>query len=318
MHVDFPIVSFICTILVLSPLPWHWRARNIPTLSLIFWLTAVNLPHGVNAIMWADNIINHAPVWCDIFTKLEIGAHYAYAASTVCICRNLARVCSPYYTIPNAAQKRAQLIFEIFMCAVWPAIGMVLHIVVQRNRFLIIEDIGCKRSIYGSIPSVFLVSLPPIVCALVTSVYSGISLRWLIHRRTQFNATLPPHPPDLTTWRHIRLVALSATMMLSGTAMTIFVFVINLTNSGLWPWISWDYVHEDWQTIAYYEKESLLQADWDRYLIAWYTVPFNSVIFFAFFGLGQEAKDEYTKYAHFVKTKILRIKPKEQSVLPVS
>ncbi|CAE6458658.1 unnamed protein product, partial [Rhizoctonia solani] len=279
-------------------------------------MAVVNFPRGINTVIWAGNVINHAPVWCDI----EIGTHYALASSTVCVSRNLAQISSPYYTTPSVAQRRTQLTFEIFMCAGWPAIGMILHIIVQAYRFLIIEDFGCKRSIYGSLPSVFLVSLPPIICSLVTLVYSGmsISLIWLIRRRARFCAALPHHPSGLTNACHLRLIALSITMMISIPSMTVFVFIINLTNSGLRPWVSWDYVHEDWQRIAYYEKKFVLQADWNRYLITWYMIPFISVIFFAFFGLGWETKEEYTTYACSVKTGIFRIKHKGRSVLPVS
>ncbi|KAH7338565.1 STE-3-like pheromone receptor [Rhizoctonia solani] len=318
MRLDLPIVSFICTVLVLIPLPWHWRARNIPTLSLIFWLTVVNFPRGINAIICAGDKLAYVLVWCDITTKLTMGASYAYASAAVCICRNLAHVCSPYYTIPNAAQRRTQTIFEICMCIVWPVIGMALHYVVQGNRFFVMEDFGCQPSIYVSIPAVFIVYLPPIVCGLATIVYSAISLRWLVHRRTQFQVALPSRPYGMTTERHLRLVALSITLMLSVTSMTVFVFVTNLTQAGLRPWISWDFVHEDWYHINQISKSIPPQSLWDHYLVGWYTVPFTSVIFFAFFGLGREAKDEYTKYARFLKTKILRIKPKERPVLPIS
>ncbi|CAE6413470.1 unnamed protein product [Rhizoctonia solani] len=193
MRIELPIVLFICTLLVLSPLPWHWRVRNIPTLLLIFWLAVINLMCGINGIMWGGRTTNFALVWCNISTKLTMGTHYAFAALALCVCRNLAQACSPYYTVPHAAQRRTQFIFEIFMCAVLPVIGMALYYVVQRHRFNIIEDFGCTL----------------------------------------------------------------------------------------------------------------------------YMVPFTSVIFFAFFGLGQEAKDEYTKYLCFVKTKILHVKPKKQPVLPI-
>jgi hypothetical protein len=33
---------------VLYPAPWHIRTRNIATLSMIFWMTALNIAHLVN------------------------------------------------------------------------------------------------------------------------------------------------------------------------------------------------------------------------------------------------------------------------------
>lgn len=66
MHVELPVVSFICCLLVLAPLPWHWRAGTVPTIAITVWLFLGNLINGVNAIVWADNVIVQIPVWCDI------------------------------------------------------------------------------------------------------------------------------------------------------------------------------------------------------------------------------------------------------------
>jgi hypothetical protein len=66
MRVELPICSFIGVVLVLIPLAWHWRARNVATLSTIAWLAITNFTHGVDSIVWANNIIIRIPVWCDI------------------------------------------------------------------------------------------------------------------------------------------------------------------------------------------------------------------------------------------------------------
>ncbi|ELU37509.1 STE3 domain-containing protein [Rhizoctonia solani AG-1 IA] len=140
MRTELPIVSFICTVLVLIPLPWHWRARNTATLSIIFWLTAINFTRGVNAIVWGGNIINKVPVWS---AKLVIGANVALPASTLCICRYLAQVASPRHTIANASDKRRRMIFEIGMCAVLPAVAMAL-------RTLLLLTSSVDANLFGS------------------------------------------------------------------------------------------------------------------------------------------------------------------------
>lgn len=58
--------AFVAAALVLVPLPGHWRARNIPTLSIISWLFILNVSYGVNAVVWAGNTDLVLPVWCDI------------------------------------------------------------------------------------------------------------------------------------------------------------------------------------------------------------------------------------------------------------
>lgn len=63
---ELPIFAFISALLVIIPLPWHWRARNVAVLALMFWLFSVNIIYGVNAIVWAGNVRDPIPVWCDI------------------------------------------------------------------------------------------------------------------------------------------------------------------------------------------------------------------------------------------------------------
>lgn len=65
-HPELPIFAFLTAALVLVPIPWHWRARNVATLAIIFWLFVVDFIYGVNAIVWAGNVRNPVPVWCDI------------------------------------------------------------------------------------------------------------------------------------------------------------------------------------------------------------------------------------------------------------
>ena len=63
---QLPIAAFFSAFLILVPLPSHWRARNVATLALIFWLFFADFIYGVNSILWAGNVLDRAPVWCDI------------------------------------------------------------------------------------------------------------------------------------------------------------------------------------------------------------------------------------------------------------
>ncbi|KAG9097622.1 hypothetical protein FRC06_007359 [Ceratobasidium sp. 370] len=318
MRVELPIVSFICTVLVLIPLPWHWKARNVATLAIIGWLSLINITRGINAIIWADTVVVKYPVWCDIVTKFIIGGNVGLPASTLCICRYLAAVASPRHTIANSADKRRRMIFELLMTVGLPCIAMALHYVVQGHRFDILEDFGCNPTTYVSVAGLFIVYLPPIVLSLGTLIYAGIALRWFVHRRAQFQAVLQSNQSGLTTGRYLRLIALSVTEMLFATAMSLFVLVITVEDGGLRPWISWEDVHSNWFRVGQFARILVPQFFWDRLLLTWYIIPITSVIFFAFFGFGQEAKAEYNKAWRWVQKNVFRIKPKPQPVLPVS
>jgi hypothetical protein len=75
MHAELTAGAFIAAFTVLIPWPWHWRARSVPTLSMIIWLFITNIIFAVNTIIWAGSIAERVPVWCDIS---------AYAAHAPC------------------------------------------------------------------------------------------------------------------------------------------------------------------------------------------------------------------------------------------
>jgi hypothetical protein len=65
-HPDYPIWTFLGFVAVVLPGAWHWRSRNISTLSIIAWLALGNLSLFVNTLVWADNYRDWSPIWCDI------------------------------------------------------------------------------------------------------------------------------------------------------------------------------------------------------------------------------------------------------------
>jgi Pheromone A receptor len=66
IHPEFAPVAILSCLSLLLPLPWHWRARNVATLSLIFWLFISNFIYAVDALVWAGNVVIKFRVWCDI------------------------------------------------------------------------------------------------------------------------------------------------------------------------------------------------------------------------------------------------------------
>ncbi|CUA78328.1 Pheromone B beta 1 receptor [Schizophyllum commune] [Rhizoctonia solani] len=149
-------------------------------------------------------------------------------------------------------------------------------------------------------------------------IYTAIALRWFIQRRTQFQASLQSNNSGLTMSRYLRLVLFSVTLMLAGMAMTTFVLVTNVISLNFEPWVSWEFVHADWNNIDQFARDLVPEAYWSSILLVWYLVPITSVIFFAFFGYVGELKVEYMGYFDFIKTRVLRIKRRPQPVLPTS
>ena len=62
----FPIVSALGFVVVLTPLPWHLEAWNSGTCYYMIWTALACLNQFINSVVWANDAINRAPIWCDI------------------------------------------------------------------------------------------------------------------------------------------------------------------------------------------------------------------------------------------------------------
>lgn len=62
----FPVFAFLGFVLALVSLPWHMQAWNAGTCAYMLWTATACLIEFVNSIVWRDNAIIVAPVWCDI------------------------------------------------------------------------------------------------------------------------------------------------------------------------------------------------------------------------------------------------------------
>ncbi|KXN83187.1 Pheromone B beta 1 receptor [Leucoagaricus sp. SymC.cos] len=131
-----PIFTFLAAVLVLIPLPWHWRARNIATVSLITWLFVVNVIYCINSIIWAGNVRNIAPAWCDITTKIVIGASHALPTSTMCICKHLEAVSSTRKIAFDHFGRIRRIAFESVICFGVPVLLMGHCTILALNNFI--------------------------------------------------------------------------------------------------------------------------------------------------------------------------------------
>jgi hypothetical protein len=107
----FPIFAFIAFVLVLIPLPWHFQAWNSGTCLFMIWTAVGCLNLFINSIVWRNNAIDWAPIWCDICTccrgftcfslsnsiiasRIIVGLAVAIPAASLCINRRLYKIAS--------------------------------------------------------------------------------------------------------------------------------------------------------------------------------------------------------------------------------
>ncbi|OCH88492.1 fungal pheromone STE3G-protein-coupled receptor [Obba rivulosa] len=309
-----PVGAFIGAAVVLIPLPSHWRARNVATLSIIAWLFVIDMIYGINALVWRNNIEVRLVVWCDITTKIIIGSSSALPAATLCICKYLESVAATRIVRMSKQDKRRQMRFELALCFGVPFFFMALHYVVQGHRFDIIESFGCQPATYISIPGVFVVWFPPLILATGTLIYASLALYHFFMQRLTFTLHLQNINSALTTGRYLRLIAMSVTEILWGTTLTALVMAENIVG-GLRPWTNWNDVHSNFSRIG---RFALLQ--YPPYylqlmiLFAW-AIPASSIIFFLFFGFSEDVMGDYKRGLVWFRRKVLRQTVNEKTSL---
>ncbi|KAJ7908603.1 Rcb2.42 [Mycena leptocephala] len=303
MLYELPVGTFIASFLVLVPLPWHWRARNVPTLSIIAWLFFSNIMLGVNSIIWADSVRVTAQVWCDIATKFQVGATMALPACCLCLCIHLERIASVRQVRTTIEQKHRRMLFDLAMCWGLPFISMALHYVVQGHRFDIIQDFGCRPATYISVAAICLIWVPQLIVVRravpflppaphLRSAPAGLQLR--------------AHPS-----RYFRLMAMAIVQMFWATFLTVTNMWLTC-RGGLRPWISWADVHSNFGRVGVFPRLFIPQEQWAwTYFIFW-TLPITAVMFFSFFAFGQDAMKEY-KACFGTARRVLRIPEKAKA-----
>ncbi|KAL4077892.1 GPCR fungal pheromone mating factor [Scleroderma citrinum] len=300
MHAELPVCAFIAAFLVLVPLPWHWHARNVATLSMIVWLFVSNVVYAVNSIIWAGNVLDSAPIWCDVTTKLQMGANMGLPACCLCICIHLERISSVRQVRTSHSDRVWRMVFDAVICWGLPTLYMALHYIVQGHRFDIVEDFGCRPTVYVSIPAIFLIWIPPMAAALATIGFAAMALKNFFHRRLTFATHLQNSSTGLTTSRYLRLMAMSVVQMV----WTVLVTSLDMWFScqhGLRPWISWQNVHSGFSQIAYFPTVLISREALGWTYALWWAVPFSGLLFVAFFAFGEEAIKEYGKILRWTR-----------------
>ncbi|KZV72299.1 STE3-domain-containing protein [Peniophora sp. CONT] len=310
--------AFLAAVLVALPIPWHWRARNIPTLSIMGWLLVTNLIYGVNVIVWSGNVLDPIPIWCDITNRIRIGSQLAIPASIMCVCRALEAIAANRVVHIDRKTRQRWMIFDFVMCFILPLVFMALQYIVAGHRYDIIEELGCQPYTYQSIAGIFIVYFPPLLCSIVAMVLAAMAFYHFFRHRINFTAHLQAANPALTARRYFRLMGMALVVIFWNTSLNAVNMVVNVS-TGLRPWISWENVHSDWLRVDLYPLALLPPQFVTSLYVYWFAIPISSYIVFIFFGLGEEAQKEYKRVWAWFRRVVLRRRdlPKGTTSLPV-
>ncbi|KAF9462769.1 STE3-like pheromone receptor [Collybia nuda] len=290
----FPIFSFLGFLVSIIPLPWHLQAWNAGTCAFMIWTGLSCLSEFINSIIWRGNVLNVAPVWCDISSKLMIGVGIGIPASTLCISRRLYNITAVQTVSVTREDKRRVLIGDLCIAVGIPVIIMILHVVVQGHRFDILEDIGCYPVVFNTLPAYFLYYIWPVVIGVVSFCYSCLTLRSFWQRRLQFSQLMNSNS-SMNASRYFRLMLLAVVDILCTIPLGVYTIYIATKGVPLSPWVSWEDTHFDFGRVVkiptlFWRSDPSFQIGVE--LTRWLPV-FCAFLFFALFGFASEAKKHY-------------------------
>ncbi|CAE6358451.1 unnamed protein product [Rhizoctonia solani] len=309
-----PIANGVAIVLVLLPISWHWKAKNIGTLLYIGWTVLGNLNWLINTIVWRGTWEDLAPRWCDISSKIVIGQSVGLTAASLCINRKLYNIATIQSVTRSPKSKRMNDIADLCLGILLPIIVMALHYVVQPTRYNIIENIGCWPNTQNTPLAIPLTMIWPIIIGTASFIYCGLAIRAFLKARQQFNQVLNNSGSGVNMSRYFRLMALATEEMLFTLPFAIYILVMNLTQAPMIPWISWEDTHQDYNTI-WKTPWILMKASQQNYntmMINLWVLPAGGFLFFVWFGLGGEAIASY-KAAFYKVAGLFGIKPKPKT-----
>ncbi|KAI1790857.1 GPCR fungal pheromone mating factor, partial [Ganoderma leucocontextum] len=290
----FPILAFVGALLALIPLPWHLQAWNAGTCLFMVWTAVACLNLGINSIVWSNNAINSAPIWCDISSRLIVVVAVALPASSLCIQRRLYNIASIKSVNITLAEKRRGILIDICVGVGIPLLQIVFQYIVSGHRFDIYEGIGCYVYTYNTPLAYPFSYLWPLVISLVSGTYCVLTLINFIRRRAQFNTYLTSNT-SLTPNRYFRLMAIASFEILFTIPISAYGLYLNLAAGPMNPWISWEDTHFNYSKVDQFpavlwrmDKNAVISFELSRWL-----APFCAFVFFAFFGFAQEARFHY-------------------------
>ncbi|KAF8963268.1 pheromone A receptor-domain-containing protein [Flammula alnicola] len=292
----FPVFAFISFVLVLIPLPWHFQAWNSGTCLYMIWTALGCLNLFINSIVWRDDAIDRAPIWCDISTRIIVGVSVAIPAASLCINRRLYKIASCQTATISIAQKKRAVMIDLAIGLGIPAIQMALQFVVQGHRYDIFEDIGCYPTTVNTPPAYPLSFVWPTVIGLVSAVYCILTLRAFMQRRAEFSQFLSSNT-SLSVNRYFRLMALATVELLFNVPLSSYGLYLNATGRPIYRWKSWSDTHFDWYIIDTFpailwrtSTVSVVNFELSRWLLV-----FCALVFFGFFGFAEEARKNYRR-----------------------
>ncbi|RXK41913.1 pheromone a factor receptor [Tremella mesenterica] len=287
--VNLLVPSIIALLTALYPAPWHLRTRNIATLSMIFWMTALNLVHIVNCLVWNNSAEIKARAWGDISSLVLVGYNFGLPLAHMILAKQLEayttlRSKSPLY---DSTSRRRHKLVDLSFSIIGPIAGILLHLSTQDRRFYVVEGFGPMAATYWDTWGVILMAIIPIVIAGAAAVYTIMALVNVYLRRQQM-LSLIASDASVNKEQFFRLYFLTIAEM--GTCGLRAIFNLVSFQHGPQPLGHRGPPVKSLSLIESISSSDLSSTNNLVLQLQWYTVVACSFVFFLCFATSTETK----------------------------
>ncbi|KAK0814177.1 a-factor receptor [Friedmanniomyces endolithicus] len=282
-------LSLLVIILLLSPMCWHLRNRNVGATFLVAWTILINLQTLINALLWPHDDIalwyNGAGL-CDVEVKLQIAFSVAAPAALAAVLRALANALdtSRATLVKSRAQRIRDYAVDFSFCLGFPALQMLFHYIDQPTRYLLFGIAGCEASVSKTWVTVLLMDVPPLLWTLVDSYYAILILVRLVRYRSTMSSILTAS--NLSKTRFLRLYLFCIVLIITFVPLQAYTLSQNLSQAR--EAYSWSALHDP----ATFREIYMMPSN-GRVLPEAYIWLAGGFFIFIFFGLGKDAVAMY-------------------------
>ncbi|KAJ3541588.1 hypothetical protein NM688_g6064 [Phlebia brevispora] len=328
----YTVFSGLGFIVAYIPLYWHLEAWNVGSVLWIFWSGTGCLIQFINAIVWRNNVVNGAPVWCDIGGGYDTVFHgltlrhmdnlvtrfihvqpIGIVVASALINYRLYRIAQMSKVFTTRADRRHAGIIDLVIGLGVPAIFMGLYWFVQGHRFDIVEGIGCLPTTPNTTVLLYTFAIWPLIILMISGSFGGeykptlslpsfslqprlhpvITIRsFLMHRRD--TEFLGSQTTSLTSYRYFRLMLFASLDVAFLLPLDAYFLYLGLQQP-FYPWRGLEDLHFQFSFVGQFPVFAWRSSQISIYQIM--LIPCTTIAasftFFAFFGLAKESRVHY-------------------------
>ncbi|MBW0480530.1 hypothetical protein O181_020245 [Austropuccinia psidii MF-1] len=284
-------LSLLCALINVAPTVSHLAQGHSGPASFGVWVVVLNILAFVNGVIWRNDALDRAPIFCDISAKLSMVGPLGLLISNCCIIRYLAQIVTPHAKVGDHWNSKARICIDYGLAFGVPAVVALASVIFQVARYQIETMTGCTNVSLLAWPTLFIFLIwSPILCGIACG-YALYVLYWLIRQHHNLRQLAAKSRTPLSVSRFIRMCALAATYLCISAPYTVAGTMTIVYDIGPFvPWKSWKYIHNSdnqlWE-VRSNPLYSLNLRDWVP-IVAGLTI-------FCFFSFANESITIYTK-----------------------